>query len=214
MRTALARVRGHTPLRLNIGSDQIEVLTLDAHAVEHSVPLADRWVKGFAEVQAAATKLPAAYVLDARIAQQFLKNLPRGPAARKDYWARRHPTGVRPSSRSGAGAIWLSGPERLQPLDPLIRHITRLCVYAQPDIRSSSIWAAELGEHAHIILSLSPDRTRGFSGEEGTLYDLADATLGSEAQTLNRALGALPRFGTEHITTTGMTAERAIRAMS
>jgi hypothetical protein len=36
---------------MHVGHDQVQVTTLEGSAVERKVPLPERWLKGFAEVQ-------------------------------------------------------------------------------------------------------------------------------------------------------------------
>src|SRR6266511_2396793 len=51
LREALARVGGGDPLRLTVGPDELAVTTLDGPVVEKKVPLPERWLRGFTEVQ-------------------------------------------------------------------------------------------------------------------------------------------------------------------
>jgi hypothetical protein len=53
VREALARVSGLDPLHLDVGEDVV-VTTLDGSVTERRVPLPERWLRGFAEVQLAA----------------------------------------------------------------------------------------------------------------------------------------------------------------
>ncbi|WP_232847679.1 hypothetical protein [Occultella kanbiaonis] len=50
LRDALARISGLEPLHLQVGEDVV-VRTLDVEVTEKKVPLPERWLKGFAEVQ-------------------------------------------------------------------------------------------------------------------------------------------------------------------
>ena len=84
MREALGRAGTREPLRILVGADQVEVQTLGGSVVEHRVPLPDRWVKGFGEVQVATSRARALFALDRVAAQRFLRALPRG---RDVYWA-------------------------------------------------------------------------------------------------------------------------------
>jgi hypothetical protein len=64
MREALARVSGKDPLRLSVGVDDVTVSTMDGEVVEKRVPLPERWLKGFAEVQLACAQMSLLAALD------------------------------------------------------------------------------------------------------------------------------------------------------
>jgi hypothetical protein len=213
LRAALARIRPADPLRLEVGHDAIEVRTLDGAQVERRVPLPDRWARGFAEVQAIASGLPLALALDGAQARRLLRALPRGRAGQADVWVRPAAGGARIAAVAGAEAVWLSAPERLRVLDPLARHITELRVHAHIDRPGSSIWIAELAD-ARLILTISPERTRGFSGEGGLLFDLASAQAEDDAAVVNAAIGGRWRFGADDLATSGLTADRIRRALT
>src|SRR5919199_1359506 len=54
MRAALARVHDADAMLMNVGHDEVQLTTLSGSAVERKVPLPERWLKGFAEVQVAS----------------------------------------------------------------------------------------------------------------------------------------------------------------
>ncbi len=58
MRAALAGAAVTGPLLLHVGSDEFAVDVAGGTVVERRVPLPDRWLKGFGEVQALTGKLP------------------------------------------------------------------------------------------------------------------------------------------------------------
>jgi hypothetical protein len=207
LRAALARIRSGEPLRMEVGHDAIEVRTLDGAQVERRVPLPDRWARGFAEVQMIASSLPSAFALDGAQAQRFLQALPCGRAGQANVWVRPGGGGARIAATAGAGAVSLSAPERLRVLDPLARHITALRVHAHADLPGSSIWIAELAD-ARLILTLSPERTRGFSGEGGLLFDLASARAEEDAAVIEAQIGRRWRFGADDLAASGLTADR------
>lgn len=57
MREALGRVQGLDPIHFDIGTDDVTVTTLDGTVAEGKVPLPDRWLKGFAEVEVASSEM-------------------------------------------------------------------------------------------------------------------------------------------------------------
>jgi hypothetical protein len=78
MRAALAGTRDADTMLMSVGHDEIAVTTLGGTAVEKRVPLPERWLKGFAEVQVAASRLVLRHELSAIEARRFLQSLPRG----------------------------------------------------------------------------------------------------------------------------------------
>jgi hypothetical protein len=213
MRAALARVVARSPLRLQVGLDAVEVETLEGGAVERRVPLPDRWVKGFSEVQVAAAGLEPALELAAVPAQRFLRGLPKGQGGKATLWAQAGPSGARLAARPGGGAVCVAAAERLRVLEPVARHMTALRAYAVPDAEGPSVWVAEL-PGARLLVTLSPHLSRGFSGEGGLLEDLADEALAIEAEFLDRALHGRWRFTDQDLTETGLDVARGRRALS
>lgn len=202
MRAALARVMARTPLRLQVGFDAVAVETLGGAEVERRVPLPDRWLKGFSEVQVAVAGLEPVLELGAVAARRFLRSLPKGRGGKATLWA-----------RPGGGSVCVAAPERLRVLEPVARHLTGLRAYAVLDEEGPSVWVAELPA-ARLLVTLSPHFSRGFSGEGGLLEDLADEALAIEAEFLDRALHGRWRFGEDDLTATGLDVERGRRALS
>ena len=213
MRASLARITARAPLHMQVGFDAVEVTTLDGPSVERRVPLPERWIKGFSEVQLAVAGLRPALELDAVTAQRFLRGLPRGNAGRATLWARPGPGGTRLAARPGVGAVCVAAPDRLRVLEPVARHLTGLRAYAEPDTEAASVWVAEL-PGGRLLVTLSPHFARGFSGEGGLLDDLADEALAIEAEFLDRALHGRWRFTDSDLTATGLDVARARRALT
>jgi SWIM zinc finger len=213
MRAALARVVARTPLRMQVGFDAVEVETLEGSAVERRVPLPERWVKGFSEVQVAVAGLEPVFELTGVAAQRFVRGLPRGPGGKATLWVKASQAGVRLGARAGGGAVCVAAPERLRVLEPVARYMTVLRAYAVPDEEKASVWVAEL-PGARLLVTLSPHFSRGFSGEGGLLEDLADDALAIEAEFLDRALHGRRRFSDAELTSTGLDLGRGRRALS
>ncbi len=213
MRAALARVIAKTPLRLQVGFDAVEVETLEGSAVERRVPLPERWVKGFSEVQVAVAGLEPVLELGGVAAQRFLRGLPKGQGGKATLWATASQAGVRLGARAGGGAVCVAAPERLRILEPVARFMSTLRAYAVLDEERASVWVAEL-PGARLLVTLSPHFSRGFSGEGGLLEDLADDALAIEAEFLDRGLHGRWRFTDADLTCTGLELERGRGALS
>ena len=193
MRAALAGVRGSQALSLEIGQEAVAVTVSDRTVTERRVALPDRWVRGFAEVQVAASDLLLLARFDAAQARRTVASLPRGKGGRSDLWGRPSGRNLQFVRNSSEDAIWISGPDRLRLLDPLIRWVRGLSIFGKPGRKGASVWAVDLGD-AQLLLSLSPHRTRGFTGEGGLLYALADPSCPLDAGVLESAIGNRRRF--------------------
>jgi hypothetical protein len=214
IRGALAQVAGLDPMRLSVGADDVTLRTLDGEAVERRVPLPRRWLKGFAEVQLAAAGMTLAADLGRTAARSFLRDLPRtwrGPA-----WAVPAGRGLRISPRGGPGAVCAGGPDRLRAAEPLARFVTGLHVYgtASPDGRPGpSAWEFGLAD-GRFWLVLSPEVSRGFSGEGAVLPDLADGQAGLDADMIAALLAWEPRIDVAWLAAgAAVPGDRVIRAL-
>jgi SWIM zinc finger len=175
MRAALARVREADAMLLHVGHDEVRVTTLAGSAVERKVPLPERWLKGFAEVQVASSHMVLRNELSAVEARRFLQSLPRA-RSRSVAWATPAGRGLRLTSRPDDAAVCLAGPERLRLLEKLLPQARVLRVYGPvpaPDrVAEPSAWELVL-DSARVVFTVSPELFRGFSGEGGVLADLA-----------------------------------------
>jgi hypothetical protein len=217
MRAALAGVGGIDPLHLAVGA-AVTLTTMDAAVTEDKVPLPARWLKGFAEVQVATADAEPAFEVPAVEARRFLRGLPRSTGSRTaTLWAVPAGSGLRLTSSPGPGAVCLAGPERLQVLEPMLRFARSLRAYAAPgeptSAARSSVWELDL-EDARLVVTLSPDVSRGFSGEGGVLRDLADEASASDADAVSVLLDYQPRIDVAAVARqAGISEARARRAL-
>ncbi|MEU8797572.1 SWIM zinc finger family protein [Spirillospora sp. NPDC048819] len=194
LREALARVGGSDPLHLAVGAEEMAVTTLDGAVVEKKVPLPDRWLRGFAEVQVITAGFDLRGELNAAEAVRFLRSMPRSP--RGALWAVRAGRTLRLSARPSSGAVCLAGPDRLRTMLPLLRFARALRVYG-PVVASggepaSSVWELELPGMRY-VLTLSPQHSRGFSGEGAVLDALSTDEAAGDADLLGGLLSFEPR---------------------
>jgi hypothetical protein len=200
LREALARVGGADPLHLAVGPDELAVSTLDDSVLEKKVPLPERWLRGFAEVQVICAPFDLRAELPSAEAVRFLRSLPAGyrPGALRPgaLWAVPAGRGLRQSARPAPGAVCLPGPERLEALRPLLRFACGLRVYGPP-VRPGSPPAASAWELAlpgmRLVLTLSPEGNRGFSGEGAALDALAADDVAADADLVGALLSFEPR---------------------
>ena len=213
VRDALAHVRGVEPLHLRVGEDVV-VRTLDAEVTEKKVPLPERWLKGFAEVQLASASVVPVFEVGAGAAREFLRGLPSA-GSRKPVWVVPAGRGLRLTTRPTPEGVSLSGFDRLKALEPLLRFATSLTAYAGPhDARGATgVWQLEL-EDARLVISLSPESSRGFSGEGHVLWDLADDDSADDADLVSALLSFEPRIDVTRLASeTGLSVDRVLRAL-
>ena len=197
LRQALAGLRPSEPLHLSVGDDELRVATLDAEVVEEKVQLPPRWLKGFAETQALSAGMTLQHTLDGVAARQLIQSLPRSTATKTVMWATRATRSLRLASRPSAGAVCVAGPERLRAFEPLLLKALSLRAYGPPTDASStptaSVWVLDL-PGARLTLGLSPEKSRGFSGEGSMLHALAGAEVTTDAAVLSTVLAFEPRI--------------------
>lgn len=194
LRAALASLRQGEPLHLTVSSDALAVTTLDAVVREEKVPLPRRWIKGFAETQVALSAMDERLRVDASTARRLIRSLPKSSTTRSAVWVVRAGAGglrvASAPSATGQG-VPLAGPERLRTLEPLLQHGTRLRAYAsgRSPAPTSSAWVLDV-PGGRFTLALSPDKSRGFSGEGGLLDALllGGADRATDAQAIDSAL--------------------------
>ena len=190
MRAALARVQDADAMLMHVGHDEVRVTTLAGSEVERKVPLPERWVKGFAEVQVSASRMLLRHELGRVEARRFLQSLPR-TRSRGVAWATPAGGTLRLTTQPDDGAVCIAGPERLRLLEKLLPFARSLRVYGPPPtsprVAEPSAWELVLNG-GRVVFVLSPELFRGFSGEGGVLSALAaadDAAVEAVAELLH-----------------------------
>ncbi|GAA0398280.1 hypothetical protein Acor_34510 [Acrocarpospora corrugata] len=189
LREALARVGARDPIHLGVGAEELTVTTLDGAVVEKKVPLPERWLRGFAEVQVIAAGMDLRGELSGMNTVRFLRSLPKRATA--DLWVTQVGRDLKVSDRPGA--VYLAGAGRLATLMPLLRFAKSLKVYGPADTGqvAASAWELELPGMRY-TLALSPQRWRGFSGEGAVLADLATDEAEGDADLVGMLLNFEP----------------------
>ncbi|MDV5144226.1 SWIM zinc finger family protein [Streptomyces sp. SBC-4] len=217
LREALSRMTGDDPLHLRVGPEEMAVTTLAGAVVEKKVPLPDRWLRGFAEVQVASARFDLRAELTGTEAVRFLRSLPRTQArGRGPLWIVPAGRTLRPTTRPGPGAVCLPGPDRLVALERVLRHATGLRVYGPvPDgAATASAWEVTL-PGMRLTLTLSPDPARGFSGEGGVLEALATEDAAQDAELVAVLLAWEPRIDLADLAAqAGLTVDRVRAALT
>ncbi|MFE5882544.1 SWIM zinc finger family protein [Streptomyces hydrogenans] len=217
LREALSRMSGTDPMYLRVGPEEMAVTTLGGSVVKKKVPLPDRWLRGFAEAQVASARFDLRAELTGAEAVRFLRGLPRSQSrGRAPLWVVQAGRTLRPTTRPGPGAVCLPGPDRLMALERVLRFATGLRVYGPvPDgLASASAWEMTL-PGMRLTLTLSPDPSRGFSGEGGVLEALATDDAAADAELIAVLLAWEPRIDPADLAEqSGLTADRVRAALT
>jgi SWIM zinc finger len=217
LRHALAGLRTGEPLRLQVGSEELRVATLDGELVEEKVPLPSRWLKGFAETQVLTAQMTVLHTLDAPSTRTFVQSLPVRSATKAVSWVTRTARSLRLASRPSTGAVCVSGPERLRVIEPLLRFATGMQAYG-PLVTATSLpvasaWVIGL-PGARVTIALSPEKARGFSGEGAVLDALAGEGNLDDVDLVTTVLSFEPRIDEAHLAAqTGLPTERVRTAL-
>jgi hypothetical protein len=104
---------------------------------------------------------------------------------------------LRLSARPAAGAVCVAGPQRLEALLPLLPHASVVRVHG-PAVTTASLpcasaWEVELPGMRFVVV-LSPELSRGFSGEGAVLDHIADDRAVEDAELLGALLAFEPRL--------------------
>ncbi len=172
MRAALVNILSSEKVGLNVGADRVELERGSEKVVEKKVKLPIRWLKGFVEVQAHQSKLKPIFEISGEEARRFFGTLPKHLMTQKGTMSYVVPAGkgLRLSPREGPQSVLIGAPGRLKVLEQLVRYANKVRVYGGDD--GVSGWEIFLDD-ASFHLVLSPDASRGFSGEGQVLSQLA-----------------------------------------
>jgi hypothetical protein len=201
MRAALARLRDQDTVGLRVGRDAVEIVRDEESVVERKTKLPLRWLKGFVEVQAFLSAMASEprLVLPGPQAFRFLRSLPSGSSGRFESWVVPSGSGIRLSQRRVDGAVPISGLERLRIMEPVARHARELRIYANDD-SAVSCWEL-VTDDARFQMALSPDVSRGFSGEGQVLRQLLDGSVRRRTEEVRALLGWSAVIADEDIAT-------------
>lgn len=171
MRTALNRIRPRDRIELAVGAEAVQLSGPEGAVVEKRVKLPVRWIKGFTETAAIAPRLVPTFAVPGGEALKWLRSLPRSAGPRFTAHVTGAGRGLRLTTQP-QGALPVSGIERLRLLERVAPGLQELRISHDPDTGATG-WTARTATTT-LSLLLSPDVSRGFSGEGQVLTDLAD----------------------------------------
>lgn len=197
-REALLHLRRDELLHLCIGADELRLSTPQRTTTETAVRMPPRWVPAMGNAAQMHSGLAPVLSVGAEAARRALAALPRtvrGARAPRLWWnaARGQIVAHR---RAVAGSVAIDAPQRLSALTRLLPHVRGLTCHAG----SSGHVVVEVAlPGGRMSLGLTPEATRGFSGEGSLLEALADATTLDAMDAVADALDFGPRISPEAI---------------
>jgi hypothetical protein len=174
MRAALATICRQSEVKLSVGANEVILEKLGSEKViEKKVKLPIRWIKGFSEVQSYLPTLTPKFHIKAAEVRRFIRGLPKGSAPKKPSYVVGQGKGLRLSKRDARDSVRLTGVERLRSLEPLLNSPSiELDVWSDND-SGVSAWQITDGPR-RIVVAISPEIWRGFSGEGQVLNKLSE----------------------------------------
>lgn len=192
LRRFLTGVRRDHTILVRVGDAGLAVVSPDETHVERRVSLSSRWLRGFAEVQVIASSFEPRSEVPGAVAAGFLQRLPRQGSG----WIVPAGRSWRLASRPEPGAVFISGPERFAVLLPVMRYATRVVLHGPVVVSgasAASTWQVDL-PGGRLLLSVSPDPYRGFSGEGAVLDHLLADQVREDADLIHALLAFEPRL--------------------
>jgi hypothetical protein len=213
MRGALAQVRSNDRVRLAVGAKGVHLTRADCTVIEKKVKLPVRWIKGFTEVQAYLPALKQRFAIPAAEALRFVRGLRRGGSTRQASWVTELGRGLRLAQRETKGAVRVTGTDRIRILEPMLMYAKELRVWAD-DSAAVSAWEVLFPTGRFSIL-ISPELSRGFSGEGQMLERLADNDSSAALPQVKAALRWQARIDAAEVSArSGLSAEQVASALA
>jgi hypothetical protein len=183
MRAALAGLRDDQEVRLVVGDDGLRLERGGDQVTERRVRIPARWIRSLGEVQALQAAMEPALSASGAEAFRFLRSLPRAGTGRAPCFVVDSGSGLRLAHTAAPGSIRLAGAERLRALEAPARDATRLTIFGHES--GASAWSLDFSG-ARLVLVLSPEPSRGLSGEGALLREALEPDARADARLLAR----------------------------
>lgn len=198
-RQALASVGRSELFHLDVGRHGLTVATPATAATERPVEMPNRWIPALGNVAEMHRRLGRAFTLDRAAARALLTSIPAATATGSAGWLTPTAAGFRLAPRRTAGAVHVYGLHRLSGLKRLLPHVTGLTVYGPADGEpGATAFEVEL-PHARLLLGITREAWRGFSGEGSLLNALADLEVTEHAALVSALLAFEPVIDVERL---------------
>ncbi|MFB9310013.1 hypothetical protein BJY17_000532 [Agromyces hippuratus] len=198
-RRALASIGRNELFHLDVGRHGLTVATPSAAATERPVEMPDRWVPALGNVAEMHRRLERAFTLDRAAARTLLTSIPAATAAGSAGWLAPTASEFRIAPRRIPGAVHVHGLHRLSALKRLLPHVTGLTVYGPADGEpGTTAFEVEL-RHARLLLGITKEAWRGFSGEGSLVSALAEPDATGHAALVSALLAFEPAIDVERL---------------
>lgn len=184
MRAALAGLRDDHDVQLIVGDDGLRLERASNVVEERRVRIPERWIRSLGEVQALQAAMVPVLDVAGPEAFRFLRSLPRAGTGRAPCFVVGNGSGIRLAHTPARGGVRVVGAERLRALETPARGARRLVVYEHES--GASGWSLDFLD-SRLVLILSPEPSRGLSGEGALLGE----SIASDATADARLLAAL-----------------------
>lgn len=191
-RELLTKVTKTELLHLDVGTNAMTVSTPVGTAQERRVDMPDRWVRALGNAAQAHQAMTVAITAGRTAAQRFLAAVPPASATHKAAWLTVGAAGVRVARRPTAGSIYVGGLHRLSAAKRLLTHIQSVTFYGPGGTEAAPV-VVEFGLPAgRLVLGLTPEPWRGYSGEGALLESIAAPTAIDHADLISAVLAFEP----------------------
>jgi hypothetical protein len=181
MRAALSGLREDQKVQLVIGDDGLRLERETEVVEERRVRIPERWIRGLGDVQALQAAMVPVITVGGAEAFRFLRSLPRSGTGRAPCFVAQNGSGLRLAHRPVPASVRVVASERLRALEAPARDATRLVVYEHES--GASAWSLDLRD-SRLTLVLSPQPSRGLSGEGALLEECLDSDASTDARLL------------------------------
>ncbi len=214
-RQALTQVTRDQLLHLDVGIDGLTVSSPEQTAHERPVQMPARWVPALGNAAAMHASLVARLHLDAAAARSFVAGLPSATSASRSGWVTPTRTGTQVSPRPSASAVHVEGLHRLSALRRLLTAVQGLWFHGPADGTPGAVLVTVELPTARLVLGLTPQTYRGYSGEGALLPALAGATVTEDADLVSVVLAFEPVIDIPRLAgSTGLTERRVSDALA
>lgn len=179
-------------LHVDVGLDEVRLATLDATVVERRVEMPDRWVRALGNVAEMHRGLVPAFRLDAAAARAFVGTLPAATATGRSGWLAPGRGGARLTTRPSPDAVPVAGLNRLAAVRRLLTHVRGMTFY-RPGAGGAGGVVVEVDlPAARLVIGLTAEPSRGYSGEGSLLTGLAGESAAADADLVSAVLAFEP----------------------
>jgi hypothetical protein len=192
MRAALVAVGRNELLHLDVGVDGLAVATLEGTTTERPVEMPDRWVRALGNAVELHRGLTPALTLTTAEARSFIASLPAPTGTARSGWLTRTRSGVKLAALKTPGAVFIAGLHRLGAVKRVLPQIKTVTFYAPADGSAGSVLMSVELPSARLVLGLTPEPFRGFSGEGSLLASLASESVLDDADMISALLAFEP----------------------